>query len=96
MRLYLGMLSVPTLAFVYTLLSSLEVGHGIGNRMLREWFQHSGETMSRHFNAVLKAILSLRNDYMKLPNNDVGVHEKIHSDPKFYPLFKARRAGGGN
>ncbi|MQM21796.1 hypothetical protein Taro_054841 [Colocasia esculenta] len=37
---------------------------------------------------LIEAILSLRNDYMKLPDNDVGVHEKIHSNPKFYPFFK--------
>ncbi|MQL93264.1 hypothetical protein Taro_025906 [Colocasia esculenta] len=37
----------------------LEVGHGIGNRLLREWFQHSSETISRHFNNVLMGVLAI-------------------------------------
>lgn len=66
----------------------LEVGHGIGNRLLREWFQHSGETISRHFNNVLMAILSIRRDYIKGPTSDEPVHPKIRRDPKYYPFFK--------
>ncbi|MQM04218.1 hypothetical protein Taro_037011 [Colocasia esculenta] len=57
----------------------LEVGHGIGNRLLREWFQHSSETISRHFNNVLMGVLAIRHSI---------VHQKIRHDPKFYPFFK--------
>jgi hypothetical protein len=35
------------------------VGHGVGNRMIQERFQHSGETVSRHFHRVLHACLKL-------------------------------------
>ena len=42
------------------------VGHGIGNRMIQEMFQHSGETMSRHFQKLLVACLKLFFKYIKL------------------------------
>jgi hypothetical protein len=32
------------------------VGHGVGNRMIQERFQHSGETVSRHFHRVLHGV----------------------------------------
>ncbi|KAJ6349635.1 hypothetical protein OIU77_007088 [Salix suchowensis] len=35
------------------------IGHNEHNRVIQERFQHSGETISRHFNNVLKAIKSL-------------------------------------
>ncbi|KAJ6296535.1 hypothetical protein OIU78_022285 [Salix suchowensis] len=35
------------------------IGHNERNRVIQERFQHSGETISRHFNNVLKAIKSL-------------------------------------
>ncbi|MQM04243.1 hypothetical protein Taro_037043 [Colocasia esculenta] len=66
----------------------LEVGHGIGNRLLREWFQHSNETINRHFNNVLMGVLAIRRDYIKMPTEDSLVHRKIRHDPKFYPFFK--------
>ncbi|KAK1304070.1 hypothetical protein QJS10_CPB11g00824 [Acorus calamus] len=34
------------------------IGHGVTNQVLSERFHHSGETISRHFNAVLKAVFS--------------------------------------
>ncbi|WVZ49280.1 hypothetical protein U9M48_000651, partial [Paspalum notatum var. saurae] len=37
------------------------------NRLLREQFQHSGETISRYFNIVLQAIVSLPSKIIKLP-----------------------------
>ena len=41
------------------------VGHGIGNRMLQERFQHSGETVSRHLHHVLVACLKLSMTYIR-------------------------------
>jgi DNA repair protein RadC len=32
------------------------LGHGFGNRIVQEMFQHLGKTVSRHFNCVLMAI----------------------------------------
>jgi len=43
----------------------LVVGHGVGNRMIQERFQHSGETVSRRFHDVLVACLSLSIEYIK-------------------------------
>ncbi|WVZ49468.1 hypothetical protein U9M48_000826, partial [Paspalum notatum var. saurae] len=37
------------------------------NRLLQEQFQHSGETISRYFNIVLQAIVSLPSKIIKLP-----------------------------
>ncbi|KAL4313864.1 hypothetical protein AHAS_Ahas15G0027700 [Arachis hypogaea] len=41
------------------------VGHGVGNRMIQERFQHFGETVSRHFHKVLIACLRLSIKYIK-------------------------------
>ena len=35
------------------------IGHGAGNQMIQERFQHSRETISRHFHQVLMACLKL-------------------------------------
>ncbi|KAG5517408.1 hypothetical protein RHGRI_037968 [Rhododendron griersonianum] len=39
------------------------VGHNERNRVIQERFEHSGETISRHFNNVLKAVKSLSRKY---------------------------------
>ena len=64
------------------------ISHGLSNRVLAEIFQHSGETISRHYNNVLNAILSLKQDYIQLPTADVDVHPKIRENPNFFPYFK--------
>ncbi|KAH7534115.1 hypothetical protein FEM48_Zijuj04G0203000 [Ziziphus jujuba var. spinosa] len=43
------------------------VGHNERNRVIQERFQHSGETISRHFNNVLKAIKSLSREFLQPP-----------------------------
>jgi len=43
----------------------LVVGHGVGNRMIQERFQHSREIVSRRFHDVLIACLSLSIEYIK-------------------------------
>ncbi|KAK1291738.1 hypothetical protein QJS10_CPB17g00362 [Acorus calamus] len=64
------------------------LGHGVSNRVLAERFHHSGETISRHFNAVLKAIVSLRREYISLPEDGVQVHPRVRCNRQFYPFFK--------
>ncbi|KAK1257137.1 hypothetical protein QJS04_geneDACA022970 [Acorus gramineus] len=64
------------------------LGHGVSNRVLSERFHHSGETISRHFNAVLKAVVSLKREYINLPENDVQVHPHVRHNKIFYPYFK--------
>jgi len=51
------------------------VGHGVGNRMIQETFQHSGETVSRHFHRVLHACLEFSFKYIK---NAIGAIDGTH------------------
>ncbi|KAK1258262.1 hypothetical protein QJS04_geneDACA022501 [Acorus gramineus] len=46
------------------------------------------ETISRHFNAVLKAMVSLRREYINLPQNDVQVHPHVRHNKIFFPYLK--------
>ena len=65
----------------------LIVGHDTRNRVVQERFQHSGETVSRHFNRVLRAICRLGKQLIHPPNFD-EVPDNIRWDPRFYPFFK--------
>ncbi|KAE8662821.1 CAI-1 autoinducer sensor kinase/phosphatase cqsS isoform 3 [Hibiscus syriacus] len=62
------------------------VGHNERNRVIQERFQHSGETISRHFNNVLKAIKSLSREFLQSPN--INTPPEIHSSNRFFPYFK--------
>ncbi|KAI3882808.1 hypothetical protein MKX03_020808, partial [Papaver bracteatum] len=64
----------------------LVVGHNERNRILQERFQHSGETISRHFNAMLDAIVSLADDFLLPAGHDTPT--EILENPRFYPYFK--------
>ncbi|XP_026417129.1 uncharacterized protein LOC113312604 [Papaver somniferum] len=64
----------------------LAVGHNERNRILQERFQHSGETISRHFNAVLDAIVALADDFLVPTGPDTPT--EILENPRFYPYFK--------
>ncbi|KAL5729509.1 hypothetical protein ACHQM5_002449 [Ranunculus cassubicifolius] len=64
----------------------LTVGHNKRNRLLQERFQHSGETISRHFNTVLDAIVTLAEDFFQPANPTTPL--EIHEDQRFYPYFK--------
>lgn len=48
--------------------------------------QHSGETISRYFNTVLEAIVSLSSEIIQLP--PINTSFQISSNPKFMPHFK--------
>ncbi|XP_045802374.1 uncharacterized protein LOC123895954 [Trifolium pratense] len=65
------------------------VGHGVGNRMIQERFQHSGETVSRHFHRVLHACLKLSFKYIK-PKDPMfrDCHAKVKNDQSYWPFFK--------
>jgi hypothetical protein len=65
------------------------VGHGVGNRMIQERFQHSGETVSRYFHRVLLACLKLSFKYIK-PEDPMfrDCHVKIKNDQRYWPFFK--------
>ena len=61
------------------------IAHSDTNREVQERFQHSGETVSRHFHRVLQALNRLVPYYIKLPENQIPT--TISSNPKFYPFF---------
>ncbi|XP_059642983.1 uncharacterized protein LOC132284866 [Cornus florida] len=63
------------------------IGHNIRHVVVAERFQHSGETVSRHFKRVLRAICHLGKFLIRSPqSNDVPSH--ILHNPKYYPWFK--------
>jgi hypothetical protein len=66
--------------FLYT------IAHSRSNREVQERFQHSGETISRHFHSVLQALNRLVPHYINLPKHN-ELPDAISSNPKFYPFF---------
>ncbi|OIW16053.1 hypothetical protein TanjilG_04588 [Lupinus angustifolius] len=62
------------------------IGHNLRTRAVQELFRYSGETISRHFNNVLNAIMSISLDLFQPPGSDVP--SEISKDPRFYPYFK--------
>ncbi|XP_019225341.1 PREDICTED: uncharacterized protein LOC109206925 [Nicotiana attenuata] len=65
------------------------VGHGVGNRMIQERLQHTGETVSRYFHQVLLACLKLAMDIIKPKDPALSdVHTKLREDNRYWPYFK--------
>lgn len=64
------------------------IGHNLRTRAVQELFKYSGETISRHFNNVLNAIITVSLDFFQSPNSDVP--PAIREDPRFYPYFLVR------
>ncbi len=62
------------------------IGHNERNRVIQERFQHSGETISRHFNNVLKAIKSLSREFLQPPL--LTTPSEILGNNRFDPYFK--------
>jgi hypothetical protein len=57
------------------------LGQGFGNRIVQESFQHSGETVSRHFTRVLIAVSRMAIDIINLIDTEFrDVPSKIHDD----------------
>ncbi|XP_073121815.1 uncharacterized protein [Henckelia pumila] len=62
--------------------------HGTDNRLLQEIFNHSGETISRHFHRVLKVVGKLVEDIIKPHseyNEGKGYHMSQHQ--RYKPFF---------
>ncbi|KAL0926605.1 hypothetical protein M5K25_002844 [Dendrobium thyrsiflorum] len=64
------------------------VAHAHSYRQLCEFFQHSRETVSRYFNAVLRTVVSFADEFINLPQGDVECHPFVRSNAQFYPYFK--------
>lgn len=62
------------------------VGHNLRTRAVQELFRYSGETISRHFNNVLNAIMAISLEFFQPPGSDVP--PEISVDPRLYPYFK--------
>lgn len=61
------------------------VGRGASFRDVEGRYQHSGETVFRYFQAVLKAFTALIPQYIKLPSTNIPL--AISKSPKNYPFF---------
>uniref|UniRef100_A0A5B6Z1I6 Uncharacterized protein n=1 Tax=Davidia involucrata TaxID=16924 RepID=A0A5B6Z1I6_DAVIN len=66
----------------------MTLGHGASNRMLQHRFEHSGETISRHFHEVLTACVKLSMDNVKPHGRHAPFPEYLRSNPKFWPHFQ--------
>ncbi|KAF9604273.1 hypothetical protein IFM89_004979, partial [Coptis chinensis] len=66
--------------FMYT------ISHNERNRTIQERFQHSGETISRHFNNVLNATVALSEDFLQPAGSSTP--KILDSGYRFYPYFK--------
>lgn len=62
------------------------VGHNERNRVIQERYQHSGETISRHFNNVLRALKSLSREFLQFP--PVSTPLQVLESNRFYPYFE--------
>lgn len=69
------------------------IGHGVKTGPMKENFQHSSETVSHYVNLVIRALASLRSEYLKLPNGAEPVHPRVRHDDRFYPYFKVNLFG---
>ncbi|CAI0390571.1 unnamed protein product [Linum tenue] len=65
-----------------------KLAHNVRNRVVNFFFRWSGETISRHFHGVLKAILSLEAAFLVQPNGSIVPPEISDSEGRFYPYFK--------
>ncbi|XP_042974767.1 uncharacterized protein LOC122306404 [Carya illinoinensis] len=66
----------------------ITLGHGFGNTMAQERFQHSGETISRHFNSVLMVVSRMAVDIISLTDREFkDVSKKIREDERYWPYF---------
>ena len=67
----------------------ITLGHGLGNRMIQERFQHLGETVSRHFIRVLDAIYRMSTNIIEPIDREFKeVPHKIRSDNRYYPSLR--------
>ncbi|XP_060178725.1 uncharacterized protein LOC132608936 [Lycium barbarum] len=63
--------------------------HGVGNRMIQDIFQHSGETIHRYFHSVLEAVCKLARDIIQPhPNYNNGCDTHKPCKQRYLPLFK--------
>jgi hypothetical protein len=65
------------------------LGHGFGNRIVQERFQHSGEMVSRHFTRILMVVSRMAIDIINPIDREFkNVPRKIRDDEQYWPYFK--------
>ncbi|KAK3204547.1 hypothetical protein Dsin_018593 [Dipteronia sinensis] len=65
------------------------LGHGVGNRLVQERFQHSGETVTRYFGQVWDVVCRMATDIIKPRDSDFrDIPEEILTDSRYMPHFK--------
>lgn len=65
------------------------LAHGSPNRLTKERFQHSGETVSRVFKEVLNALNGLANDILVPRDSSVkDIPQQLAKDSRYMPFFK--------
>ena len=62
--------------------------HVVGNRMIQEQFQHSGETVSRQLGIVLEKMIVLAFDEIRPPREFNEVSHYIWSNPNIGPILR--------
>ena len=65
------------------------LSHNVRNRTTSFFFHRSGETISRNFDKVLRAIISLEDQFFRQPNG-VDIPQHIARNNRFYPYFKVK------
>lgn len=65
------------------------IGHNVKNRTVYFFFNRSGETVSRHFYNVLRAIISLENEFLVHPSGREVPPQILHKSI-FYPFLRYR------
>lgn len=65
----------------------LTIGHNCGNFLVQDVFQYSGQTVSRYFQIVLRALATFAKEMIKPPSFDETPSE-ILKNMKYYPWFK--------
>lgn len=65
------------------------IGHNQRIRVIQERFHLSCETISRHFNNVLKAVKAVSRGFFQPPV--LETHEDIVSSKRLYPYFKVKK-----
>jgi hypothetical protein len=66
--------------FLYTIV------HNERNTVISKYFKRLGETVSRYFKSVLRAIGELRDDLIRPPSLETPA--KILENPWWYPYFE--------
>ena len=66
------------------------LAHNGKNQTTSFFFRRSGETIIRHFHEVLRAIISLEDQFLRQPNG-AEIPQQIVSSQRFYPYFKVIR-----